>query len=370
MLSREILKEVGSAMEQMLREDSAAESGMQSFIEKSRGVHSIEKMPGDASTRRYYRVKTKTETGVQPLVVMAMEPFSEQGELIPFLSIQKHLKTNGVDVPAVLDFDPQNGFIMLEDLGDVTLLRSLQDVETPAEERAYFEKAIDALVAMHVNTGPMDAKTKSGQEHAIEGFKLRFDHEKLMWEVNFTLEHFYEKHLQRKFSDADAKIITDGFSKICRELEAEKTVFTHRDYHSRNLMVTESGEIAEKRFVMIDFQDARMGPPQYDLASLLRDSYYRLTEVQIDHLTKYYRDQMAKFGKPVTDVGHFNRMFDLMSVQRNFKAIGSFASFLNRRGNPAYLKFIGNTFENIRQNLSKYPEFKRLREVLYHYYYF
>jgi aminoglycoside/choline kinase family phosphotransferase len=294
---------------------------------------------------------------------MAMEPFSDKGESIPFIAIQKHLHGQGVDVPRILDFDPANGFIMLEDLGDVTLLRSLQDISTSAEEYAYFTKAIDALVTMHVKTGP--GKGDASAEKSIEGFKLRFDHEKLMWEVNFTIEHFYQKHLQRKFSEADAATIQNGFSRICRELESEKTVFTHRDYHSRNLMVTH-----DQRFVMIDFQDARMGPLQYDLASLLRDSYYQLSENQIESLLRYYRDQMAKHGAPVTDVARFERLFDLMAVQRNFKAIGSFASFLNRRGNPAYLKFIGNTFENIRRNLSKYPEFKRLREVLYHYYYF
>jgi aminoglycoside/choline kinase family phosphotransferase len=268
-----------------------------------------------------------------------------------------------VDVPEVLDFDPRQGFILLEDLGDTTLLRSLQDVSDPAEERAYFERAIDAVVNLHAATGPTQAD--EAEKTQIEGFKLRFDEEKLMWEVNFTIEHFYEKHLQRKISAKDQKIMSDGFRKICSELAAEPTVFTHRDYHSRNLMVTEAG-----RYVMIDFQDARMGPAQYDLASLLRDSYYQLDESQIHHLTRYYLSQMKKRGAEIKDVAHFDRMFDLMAVQRNFKAIGSFASFLNRRGNPGYLKFIGNTFENIRRNLLKYPEFSPLREVLYHYYYF
>ena len=338
------------------------EQGMQSFIEKTHGIHAIEKLPGDASTRKYYRVKTQSTTGPsRSLIVMSMEPFEEKDANIPFLAVQRHLAQNGVDVPEVLDFDPKNGFIMLEDLGDVTLLRVLQDVADTETEKRFFEKAIDALVALHVKTGP-EHKTED-----LEGFKLRFDSEKLMWEVNFTFEHFYQKHLQRNIKEADMKIMKDGFTQICNELANEPTVFTHRDYHSRNLMVTDE---PNRRYVMIDFQDARMGPCHYDLASLLRDSYYQLSEVQIQHLTRYYISQMEKMGRPVGDVAHFDRMFDLMAVQRNFKAIGSFASFLNRRGNPAYLKFIGNTFENIRRNLLKYPEFARLREVLFHYYYF
>lgn len=357
MLTKKQLDEVKAAMEASLNEQ-----GMQSFLERSQTIQSIEKMPGDASTRRYYRVKTLSGGTLTSLVVMAMEPYEEQGGSIPFLAIQKHLKDAGVDVPNVLDFDPKNGYILLEDLGDVTLLRRLQNISNPAEERAYFEKTIDALVALHSHSGP--AHVKKGTP-PIEGFKLRFDYEKLMWEVNFTIEHFYQKHLNRTFTDQDAKVISEGFGKICKELESEPTVFTHRDYHSRNVMVTD-----DDRFVMIDFQDARMGPAQYDLASLLRDSYYQLEEKQIQYLLDYYLRRMKEVGGKPVDRAHFERMFDLMAVQRNFKAIGSFASFLNRRGNPAYLKFIGNTFENIRRNLMKYPEFKTLREVLYHYYYF
>ena len=358
MFSQQVLNEVKQSMEAMVQEQ-----GMQSFVERSQRIRSIEKLPGDASTRRYYRVTAENEKGgVSSLIVMAMDPFVDKGET-PFLSIQKHLKQNGVDVPNVLDFDAKNGFILLEDLGDTTLLRSLQNVQNIDQERAYFEKAIDALVDLHVKTGPKAAS--EDEKKRIEGFSLRFDVEKLMWEVSFTIEHFYQKHLKRDITEADAKVIQEGFTQICTELDREDTVFTHRDYHSRNLMVTETG-----RYVMIDFQDARMGPYQYDLASLLKDSYYRLSEKQIHDLTRYYLDQMAAKGKPIKDVAKFDRLFDLMGIQRNFKAIGSFASFLNRRGNPAYLKYIGNTFESVRQTLLKYPEFKRLREVLYYYYYF
>jgi aminoglycoside/choline kinase family phosphotransferase len=340
------------------------EMELQKFVQQdARVVQSIEKLPGDASTRRYYRIKTTT----QDLVAMSMEPFEEMGGNIPFLAIQRHLARCGVDVPNVIDFDPAKGLILLEDLGDITLLRRLHEVESEAEERRYFEKAIDALVKMHVNSGP--SKAMSDEERtAVEGFRLKFDVEKLMWEVNFTMEHFFFKFLQRKINDSDLAVIQDGFTKICTELDSIPTVFTHRDYHSRNLMI--KGEGKNERFILIDFQDARMGPPQYDLASLLRDSYYLLEEKQIEDLVDYYLMRMKEEGAEMKDKSLFLRQFDLMAVQRNFKAIGSFASFQNRRGNPAYLKFIGNTFENIRRNLKKYPEFKKLREVLYYHYYF
>jgi aminoglycoside/choline kinase family phosphotransferase len=345
-------------------ESKNMETELQSFVQKNeRVVLNVEKLPGDASTRSYYRIKTN----LNDFVAMAMEPFAEQGKSVPFLSVQQHLSRCGVDVPRIIDFNPEKGLILLEDLGDITLLRRLHEVESEFQERTYFEKAIDALVRMHVYSGPSKALDQA-EKDSVEGFRLKFDVEKLMWEVNFTMEHFFFKFLQRKINETDQKIIQEGFTRICTELNSIPTVFTHRDYHSRNLMVT--GNAENERFVMIDFQDARMGPPQYDLASLLKDSYYLLDDSQIDHLIGYYLKQMKKEGVDFKDHALFRRHFDLMAVQRNFKAIGSFASFQNRRGNPAYLKFIGNTFENIRRNLKKYPEFKKLKEVLYYHYYF
>src|SRR5690606_2339025 len=132
-----LAKEVIKQMEAKLME----EQGMQSFVERSQQIQSIEKLPGDASTRRYYRVKATDSQNVQKsLIVMVMEPFAEKGTNIPFLAIQAHLSRAGVDVPRVIDCDPAQGFILLEDLGDTTLLRSLQDVSSPEQERAHFER--------------------------------------------------------------------------------------------------------------------------------------------------------------------------------------------------------------------------------------
>lgn len=328
------------------------------WVKQSRVIQSIEKLPGDASTRRYFRVYAEGNS----YIVMKRDPFSEKGESLPFLQVQKHLESVGIDVPKVYDIDPEMGFMLLEDLGDTTFLRQLQGVGDLQTEKRLFEKVIDVLTDLHVK-----ASSPGEEARQLEAFQSYFDEEKLMWEVNFTFQHFYETYLDRRFSEKEEALLFNSFSEICRVLAAEPTVFTHRDFHSRNVMV--SGKNNE-RFTIIDFQDARMGPMQYDLASLLKDSYYQLQDSQVECLIHYYISEFEKKTSQKLDRAHFVRVFDYMSIQRNFKAIGSFASFLNRRGNHSYLKFIGNTFENIRRTLLKYPEFSDLREVLFHYYYF
>jgi aminoglycoside/choline kinase family phosphotransferase len=320
-------------------------------------IQSVFKIPGDASTRSYYRVKS----GGKSFIAMRMEDFSKQGEKLDFIEMQRHLKSAQVDVPEIIDLDPGRGYILLEDLGDVTLLRRLQEVANSEVERHLYEKVLDSLIRLQVHASPARKPADVGAYH------LYFDHTKLMWEMQFTIEHFYELHLKRTIGPNDRKTMVDGLSGICTQLAAQPTVLSHRDFHSRNIMV--SGE----RVVMIDFQDARLGPAQYDLVSVLKDSYYQLEETQIRALLNYYlKKYQEESGTTMsqTQKDEFNYYFDLMSVQRNFKAIGSFASFLNRRGNATYLKYIGNTFENIRRTLLKYPELSPLREVLFHYYYF
>lgn len=334
------------------------EKDIEKWMNESSKFKSIVRLPGDASTRCYYRLKSKDGT----FVLMKMDPFKKEGTKHPFLAVRSHLETANVDVPKVFDINPERGLIVLEDLGDLTLLHRLQGVTSSDVELGLYKNVIDVMVKLQKNAS--DPKISA----PLDAFNLRFDHEKLMWEVNFTMEHFYKKYLKRNMIAKDDKVIMNGFDEICTFLAEQPTVFTHRDFHSRNVMVVPKGK--KERFVLIDFQDARMGPAQYDLASLLRDSYYQLDDSQIETLLKYYMDNCNDlFGKKM-DREKFIYVFDMMAVQRNFKAIGSFASFLNRRGNAQYLKYIGNTFENIRRTLLKYPKYHKLREVLFHYYYF
>ena len=340
---------------------SLGEDSLKEWLRSSAQViRSVQRIPGDASTRKYYRIFTDTRS----YILMSMECFEGLDQDMSFLSVQRHLMQSQVDVPQVFDIDPKRGLVLLEDLGDVTLLRRLQEVSTSDSERHLYERVIDSLVQLQVKA------SSASKDSTLEAFRLRFDFEKLMWEMDFAIEHFYKTYLKRDIPDQDLRILRDELGEICQYLADQPTVLTHRDFHSRNIMVTPHSEQKLERFVMIDFQDARLGPQQYDLVSLLKDSYYQLDESQIQWLIHYYVARYEALSGTRVDQEHFMRVFDLMSVQRNFKAIGSFASFYNKRGNPVYLKYIGNTFENIRRSLLKYPKYSALRETLFYYYYF
>ncbi len=319
------------------------------------GALHIEKIPGDASTRGYYRVRS----GSTRMIAMRMHPFPDVGERLPFLQVQRHLAGLGLRVPDVIDADPAQGLILLADLGDETLLKQLEGVSRKREQLVWFKKAIDMLTSLQIkatrNKAPIDA------------YGLYFDEDKLMWEVRFTINYLYNGKLAPLLPADAAKRMEAHFAHICRRLASEPWVFTHRDYHSRNIMVHKD------ELYMIDFQDARLGCCQYDLASLLRDSYYQLEEDLIYELVDYYRVKMARAGLAADGpraIKHFEEIFDLMSIQRNFKAMGSFASFFMKRDDSRYVKFIGNTFENVRRNLFKFPEYDELRRLLFRYYYF
>ncbi len=334
-----------------------SEATIKKWLKGKRTIRKIKRIPGDASARKYFRIETKEMN----FILLSAAPFQNTPKKpYTFLEVQDFLMNCGVSVPQVYDYQSNKGFILLEDLGDQTLLHHLKKISDSEMETRVYQRTLDLLLNFQLETH------RQMDKYSLQGFKLRFDHEKLYWEIQFTISHFFEKYLQRKISPAHRKILNKEMSSLCQTLADQPTVYTHRDFHSRNIMVTGSDE----RLVMIDFQDARMGPAQYDLVSLLRDSYYQLTDAQVSVLTEYYWNQYKAALKPKQGFEEFTRIFDIMTIQRNFKAIGSFASFYNLRGNPSYLKYIGNTFENIRRVLCKYPSFDSLREVLFHYYYF
>ncbi|OGL45668.1 MAG: hypothetical protein A2W05_07445 [Candidatus Schekmanbacteria bacterium RBG_16_38_10] len=269
------------------------------------------------------------------------------GRNLPYIDVREHLKKSGLRVPEIYGFDGKEKFLLLEDLGDETMETRLSFLNN-REKKNLYKKAIDLLIQLQVEASiPKEPKSIA--------FSLAFDVEKFMFELNFFREHYLEGLLKLKISNDDLKNLNNEFLKLSEKLTREHRVFAHRDYHSRNLMVF-GDELA-----MVDFQDARMGLCQYDLASLLRDSYVVLDGSVRDELVEYYICRIDNHYKRNTDKDEFRKTFDLMSVQRNIKAIGTFAFQKVVKGNDRYLKYIPATLKYVKENLEKYEELKGLR---------
>jgi hypothetical protein len=238
------------------------------------------------------------------------------------------------------------GVLALQDLGDVTLQAHL-GAASPAEHAALYRQAVALIATLQ----------KRGEQLASPDYLpygISFDVEKLTWELEFFTKHFLEAYRGVTLADDQRTALREEFAAIVQELAAEPRVLCHRDYHSRNLMLHES------QLYIIDFQDARMGPDTYDLVSLLRDSYVDLPEQTVDELLAYF---LALKGVSGQDP-NFRRRFDLMALQRNLKALGTFGYQTTARRNPVYIQYIPRTLRYVRDNLDKNSRFDRLRELL------
>jgi N-acetylmuramate 1-kinase len=310
-------------------------------------------LTGDASDRRYFRVLLRDE----PAQVVAVHPTAIEFESLPFVNVAKLLASMPVPVPRIVGHSNELGVIALEDLGDVTLQAHL-GAASPGEHDALYREAVMLIQVLQ----------QRGAELASNEYlpyRVAFDVEKLTWELQFFLKHFLEGYRGISFDPRERAALTEEFALIADELASEPRVLCHRDYHSRNLMLHEG------RLYIIDFQDARMGPDTYDLVSLLRDSYVDFTETQVEALMAFFlAPRSGRAGSP-GDSGdtrpaltEFRRRFDLMAVQRNLKALGTFGYQTLTRNNTVYIQYMPRTLRYVRANLERYPRFARLHELL------
>jgi N-acetylmuramate 1-kinase len=312
------------------------------------GPIDVQPLAGDASSRRYYRIVSGAGGGAaeSTRVLMVWEPFIDDGRF-PFLNVQRHFAAHGVRVPAVEAYDSQLGVILLQDLGDLTLERKFWENQNQSLAIPYYQQAIDELFKIHFDA------TADRASNCVS-FGVEFNVEKLMWELNYGREHVFEKLCRLPMSVAVSSALTKEFQDICETLHTEPKVICHRDYHSRNLMLLRG------RVHVIDFQDARMGTAQYDLVSLLYDSYVNMDDAVRATLLDYYFSK-ASLGSASRE--HFDLVMKYQILQRCFKACGSFASFFNMREDLRYLKYLSPTLKQVAQTLrdfSQYPTFAGL----------
>ncbi|MBM3778344.1 MAG: aminoglycoside phosphotransferase [Acidimicrobiia bacterium] len=309
----------------------------------ARGLTGVRVVPlaGDASDRRYFRL----EHPGRPSEILALHAGAIDAASLPFTIVHGLFAAMGVPVPRVLGHDAALGILVLEDLGDTTLQARLST--TPADRPALYRQATTLIATIQARGAEFGSPD-------LLPYRLAFDVEKLTWELRFFTEHFLE-HLRGVSLDEGARrALGEEYEALAGELASEPRVLCHRDYHSRNLMVRNG------RLLVIDFQDARMGPDTYDLASLLRDSYVDLTDAERDGLIATFLEAR---GTP-TPPDAFRRRFDLMSVQRNLKALGTFGFQVTSRGNASFGEYIPRTLAYIRTNLAAWPRFGRLHELL------
>jgi aminoglycoside/choline kinase family phosphotransferase len=298
-------------------------------------------LTGDASDRRYFRIMPHDG----PPFVLALHTGAIEFATLPFANVAGLLQQIPLPVPVILGHSDELGIVALQDLGDVTLQAHL-GAAAPTEHAALYRQAV-ALVELLQRRGAELASDR------YTPYAIAFDVDKLTWELNFFVKHFVEGYRASPVPPTERERLEYEFAEIVRELAAEPRVLCHRDYHSRNLMLHDGS------LYIIDFQDARLGPDTYDLVSLLRDSYMDMSERQVDDLIAYF---LALKGRPEDE--DFRRRFDLMALQRNLKALGTFGYQTTTRRNPVYIQYIPRTLKYVRDNLERYPRFAPLREIL------
>jgi N-acetylmuramate 1-kinase len=318
---------------------------IETYLERSRLASKsprVVPLTGDASDRRYFRILFADS----PSIVLSLYSAPFNFEELSFVNVARLLKEMPTPIPDVLGHAEDLGVLALEDLGDVTLQAHLGAV-TAAEHAARYRQAV-ALIATMQKRGAELADSK------YLPYGIAFDVEKLAWELDFFTKHFIEAYRGVVIAPDAHEELRREFRVLIDELAAEPRVLCHRDYHSRNLM------LHQEQLYIIDFQDARMGPDTYDLASLLRDSYVDLPEQTVDELIAYFLALKGLTGAQAA----FRRRFDLMALQRNLKALGTFGYQTTARRNPVYIQYIPRTLRYVRDNLAQLPQFARLRHLL------
>ncbi len=313
-------------------------NSLQNWLTETLGTSAFNLKPasGDASFRTYHRLFLKNKT----FIVMDAPPERENCKV--FIKITKKLRACDVNVPIIHNVNIEQGFLLLSDLGNDLYLNKLNK----SSIYELYSDALSTLVAIQVlvNVGGVD----------------EYDKSLLISEMNLFREWLIEKHLNIKLSDSQVKILTTLFDLLVNNALQQPKVFVHRDFHSRNLMVTK-----ENNPGVIDYQDAVYGPISYDLVSILKDCYIKWPKEEIDKWVDFYLNKLyEEKAQYRINRDEFVRWFDLMGVQRHLKASGIFARLSHRDGKHNFLEDIPRTLSYILDLKETYEELQPICIIL------
>ncbi|MCX6052231.1 MAG: phosphotransferase [Campylobacterales bacterium] len=293
--------------------------------------HSVAVASADASFRKYYRLSFENQS------VLLMDSSLEKHSLVPFLDVTQRLLDAGVNAPSILERNLEEGFLILKDFGNVHYLNVLND----ENYKTLYSDAIDTIVSM--------------QKAEVSGLPL-YDKKFLHVEMDLMQDWYLEKLLSLTLTQTQKELIKtllDAISDVV--LEQPQGVFVHRDFHSRNIMLTPQNKIG-----VIDYQDAMNGAITYDLVSLLKDCYIEFPREKTLKLVLEFRDKKGL----QTDDKTFIKWFDFMGLQRHIKVLGIFSRLFLRDGKDGYLKDIPLTLKYVLDTASRYDETKELAKML------
>ncbi|MES2786587.1 MAG: phosphotransferase [Pseudomonadota bacterium] len=303
--------------------DPARETAFQQWLQGIASSHqlaqgSVRLASADASFRRYLRVDCAAP-GASSRIIMDAPPDKEDSR--PFVKVGQLLLDAGLNAPRVLAWDEAHGFLLLEDLGTQTMMEVLNADDPPANQQIFL-RAVDALVMW--------------QAASMPDVLPPYDEALLRRELALFPDWYVEKHKGIKLSPAQRETLDAAFDKIVRSNLASPSVYVHRDFMPRNLMIP--ADAAQPRLGVLDFQDAVYGPITYDIASLMRDAFISWDEEFVLDITVRYWQKAQKAGLPVNaDFGEFYRAVEWMGLQRHLKVAGIFARLTLRDGKPRYL---------------------------------
>ena len=313
----------------------------------------------DASFRRYFRAKLSNG---EHYIVMDAPPQHE--DCRPFVFVGQLFAAAGLNVPRVLQQNLLEGFLLLTDLGDETYLSRLNptgslpdltaasagaadrsQVRQAPDSHALYTDATDALIRLQLASEP--------------GKLPEYDRALLTRELQLFPEWYVAKHLNITASPDQIKQLQTVFARLLDNNLAQGRVFVHRDYHSRNLMVTSPNP------GILDFQDAVYGPITYDLVSLLKDAYISWDEARVLDWAIRYWEKARRAQLPVpADFADFYRDFEWMGMQRHLKVLGIFARLCHRDGKAAYVRDMPLVLDYVRRTAVRYAEFGPLLRLL------
>jgi len=311
------------------------------FLERTGEPPDVTLLTADASTREYFRVLWNGHTGV---ACVYPEPFDPAAS--PYLDVTQLFLAAGLPVAGVYAVDGPLGIIVQEDLGD-NILRNEYEAYAADRRSRLMNEAISLIARIQVATD------RAFELNSIAS-QLKFDYEKLTWELDYFKEHYFSTYKASPLPAADDEALTAEFQELCEELEGYARVLCHRDFHAANLMLDKDGCMR-----IIDHQDARMGSPAYDLVSLLLD---RITELPspewLDNRRHYFLDVRRRLGLPKIEEDEFAYEFRLQTIQRCLKAAGTFSYQSSMRGKTYFVPYIKPMFGIARracQSLGRFP---------------